>query len=125
MPNYFNPYMMPQMQQQAQSGLVSVRCEEEARNYPIAPGNSITFKNESAPYVYTKTMGLSPLDRPIFERFRLVKEDAQETQNEPIIPQADNEALTEIKADIEALGARIEALEKTKRTAKKEVVENE
>lgn len=74
---------MAQAQQQPQQiqngGLISVRNEMEARNYPIAPGNSITFKDENSPYVYTKTMGFSQLDRPTFEKFRLVKEDIAET----------------------------------------------
>lgn len=56
-------------------GFVSVTSEEEARRYPVAPGNSVTFKNENAPYVYTKTMGFSQLDRPLFEIYRLVKEE--------------------------------------------------
>ena len=43
-----------QMQQPAiqQSGFVLVPSEQEARNYPVAPGNSITFKDENAPYCY-------------------------------------------------------------------------
>lgn len=56
-------------------GLVSIPSEDDARKYPVAPGNSVTFKDENAPYVYTKTMGFSQLDRPLFEKFRLVKED--------------------------------------------------
>ena len=72
---YNNPYYnVPQYNQQ-QTGFISVRNIEEARNYPVAPGNSITFKDETAPYVYTKTMGFSQLERPTFERYKLVKED--------------------------------------------------
>ena len=65
----------PVQQQVQNGGFVTVRSEEEARNYPVAPGTSITFKNESAPYCYTKTMGFSQLEAPRFEKFRLVKED--------------------------------------------------
>lgn len=73
---YFNPYyqqQMPQIQQQMPqqvqqpqiqaTNFLTVPSEEIARNYPVAPGNSITFKNENAPYVYSKTMGFSQLDR--------------------------------------------------------------
>ena len=105
-PNYYNqpnPYYQ-QMQQQAiaqqqaqqqqnqqmqqpaiqQSGFVLVQSEQEARAYPVAPGNSITFKDESQPYCYVKTMGFNQLDRPTFERYRLVKEDApSETRESP------------------------------------------
>lgn len=65
-----------QANQQIQSGgFISVRCIEEAFNYPVAPGNSVTFKDENAPYVYTKTKGFSQLEEPVFEKYRLVKEE--------------------------------------------------
>lgn len=74
----------PNMNQQQYSiqngGFVCVSSEDEARRYPVAPGNSVTFKNENAPYVYTKTMGFSQLDRPLFEIFRLVKEEDTSNQ---------------------------------------------
>lgn len=76
-------YQQAQNAQQIQnSGFVSVPSETVARNYPVAPGNSVTFIDENAPYCYTKTMGFSQLDRPRFEKFRLVKEEetAQPTQ---------------------------------------------
>ena len=83
-----NPYMpmyqqyqqmLPQPQMQAPiqmngGNFVSVPNEMTARNYPIAPGNSVTFIDENSPYCYTKTMGLNQLDRPIFKRYRLVEE---------------------------------------------------
>lgn len=46
---YNNPYFQPQYQQPQQTGLVSVPNIEAARNYPVAPGNSVTFKDENAP----------------------------------------------------------------------------
>ena len=79
-----------QMQQPTiqQSGLVLIPSEQDARNYPVAPGNSITFKDENAPYCYVKTMGFNQLDRPTFERYRLVKEDSPVTaHNSPQIAQ--------------------------------------
>lgn len=71
--NFQQPYQQPQQIQN--SGFVSVRSIEEAFNWPVAPGNSITFKDENAPFVYTKTKGFSPLEQPTFERYRLVKEE--------------------------------------------------
>ena len=66
----------PQQIQQIQNGgFVSIRGEQEARSYPVAVGMSVTFKDETAPYIYTKTMGFSQLDTPRFEKFKLVKED--------------------------------------------------
>lgn len=113
--------MQNQLQQQNQptmtiqnGGFISVRSIEEAKNYPIAPGNSITFKDETVPYVYTKTMGFSQLDRPVFEVFKLVKEDTpepiqngQETiQNQ----QANNSQVYISKEQIEALQQEIVVL---------------
>ena len=76
------PYMTPQVNQYYQGtpqiqngGFIPVKSIEEAYNWAVAPGNSITFKDENAPYVYTKTKGFSPLEPAVFEKYRLVKED--------------------------------------------------
>lgn len=76
-PNYY-PQTMPQAQPtqvQQSNGFISVPSEDVARNYPVAPGNSISFKNENAPYVYTKTMGFSQFDQPIFKKYKLIEEE--------------------------------------------------
>lgn len=114
----FNPYMQQQMQQpqnqQIQNGgLVSVRSEDEARNYPVAPGNSVTFKNESAPFVYTKTMGFSQLDRPVFERFRLVKEDAENAPKTDEKKQEIDLSAYALKTDLAAILGEIDAIKAT------------
>lgn len=76
-------YQQPQQNTQIQNGgFVSVRNITEAQNYPVAPGNSVTFKNENQPYIYTKTLGFSQLDQPIFEVFKLVKEENDERTEE-------------------------------------------
>lgn len=131
----FNPYMQQQMQQpqnqQIQNGgLVSVRSEDEARNYPVAPGNSVTFKNESAPFVYTKTMGFSQLDRPVFERFRLVKEDAENAPKPDDKKQDIDMSVYALKTDLGAIIAEIDAIKATvdamqKKPAKKEKKDDE
>ena len=82
-PNYNQMYYQPQIQQTQQQqtpqiqngGFVFVKDINEARNYAVAPGNSVTFKIESQPYICTKTLGFSQLDQPIFEVFKLVKEN--------------------------------------------------
>lgn len=106
-----NQQTQPQIQN---GGFIQVHDENEARNYPIAPGNSVTFKDENAPYVYTKTMGFSQLDRPIFEKYRLVKEeDIQAAQNQPVnvqSPQAVNMIDYALKTDLTALQVEIDAL---------------
>ena len=109
-PGYYQT--QPQYNQQIQNGgFVSVRSIEEAFNWPVAPGNSITFKDENQPFVYTKTKGFSPLEQPIFERYRLVKvEEPQkpsETVTEPFDARAEVKHLwEEINAIKAAYGAR-------------------
>ena len=119
-PQGYQQPVQPQAQQQIQNGgIVSVRNRVEAQNYPVAPGNSVTFKDETAPYVYTKTMGYSQLDRPVFEIYRLVKEDnAAETAS------AENNVDLSgyvTKAEFAAILSRLEALEqeKNEKAAKK------
>ena len=81
----YNPYQnwqqMPQtqpMQQPVQNiGYIPVTNEDMARNYPVAPGNSLTFRNEDGNYIYVKSMGFSKYDKPIFEKYELVKESGQ------------------------------------------------
>ena len=120
---YQQQQAQPQMSQQSfatnqnqvqNGGFVPVRSEAEARAYPVAPGTSITFKNETAPYCYTKTMGFSQLDRPIFEKYRLVKEeDIQAAQNQPVNAansQQTNNIEYALKTDLAALQAEIDAL---------------
>ena len=112
-PQYFQPQQMqmPQTQapaQQTQTGFVSVRSEEEARNFPVAYGNSVTFKDENAPYIYTKTMGFSQLDRPIFDKYKLVKE---ETEIQIQTPKADPK-FGDLEAEIGRLWQAIDDLKR-------------
>lgn len=106
----YNPYQFQQQQTQ-QTGFVSIRSEQEARNYPIAPGSSVIFKNENEPYIYTKTMGFSQLDMPVFDKYRLVKEETQEQA-------------PDILSELAEIRSRLEALERPK-TRKKEVVDEQ
>lgn len=132
-PNFYQPY--PQQQPnlfqngagQQTNGFISVRNELEARNYPIAHGNSITFKDETAPYVYVKTMGFSQLDRPIFEKFKLVKEEVTEPQIQAETNSVDKNIIDNIQEQIKALWGEINALKEApkKTTKKKEVADNE
>lgn len=125
MPAYYNPYQYQQnyyqqpqqMVQQAtqpqiqNGGFISVRSEMEARNYPVAPGTSITFKDETAPFIYTKTMGFSQLDRPIFDKYRLEKEVTDE--QEQVQP---NNAVTSLQEEIQKLWGEVNALKHSNAT---------
>lgn len=126
-PNY-QQSQQPIQQQIQNGGFVSVHNENEARNYPIAPGNSVTFKDENAPYVYTKTQGFSQLDRPVFEKYRLVKEEEhqpqQVAQNAPTSAENTEQASNidyALKSDLRALWGEIEALKKQMPKSKEEI----
>ena len=107
------PQAQKQAQQIQQSGFIPVPSEEVARNYPVAPGNSVSFKNENAPYVYVKTMGHSPLDMPTFEKFRLVKEEnapqaPPEAQISQKVEKPIDLSIYALKSEFEALKAQYE-----------------
>lgn len=111
--NYYNnPYAyqaqaQPQMQIQ-NSGFVPVRNEQEARSYPVAPGNSVTFKDETVPYIYTKTMGFSQLDRPSFEKYKLIKEEVSEETSPTDVVQ-------KFETEIKKLWEEVNTLKKSKK----------
>ena len=128
---YQQLYQQPQFQQQMSaqpqiqnSGFIPVSSETDARNYPVAPGNSVTFKDEKLPYVYVKTMGFSQLDRPVFEKFRLVKEQemppeasesilrGSEAEANKIVDYVKQDEIKPILGDIRACQENITTLEK-------------
>ena len=128
----YNPmyYQQPQPQQHNQQiqngGFVSAPSMDYARSYPVAPGNSVTFKDENSPYIYVKTKGFSQLEEPIFKKFRLIEEsDTQpEESTTTVTEQAVNYADFAKQADVTALWSEIEMLKKqiTELTAKPEKV---
>lgn len=140
--NYYpyNPYTQPyqatsQQQQPPQQihngGYVSVRSEDEARMYPVAPGNSVTFINELAPFIYKKTMGFSQFDKPIFEVFEVIpkkpptSEDTDKTIKDiTYAEKSDIETLQAtietLKGDIDTLNSKISVFETKKTKTKKE-----
>lgn len=115
---YYQPqpqqYYQPQPQTQAQivnGGFISVPSETAARNYPIAHGTSLTFKDENAPYVYTKTMGFSQMDVPVFEKYRLIRE-TDLSQKSSLASDATTNRGENPKDEIEALQTQIESIRK-------------
>lgn len=126
----YQPYFQPIQQTTNNNGIITVRSKEEAYNYPIAPGNSLTFKNETEPYIYTKTLGFSQLDRPIFEVFRLERENnAVETPRtafeEPVAQFLTIDEGSALKGEIEALKRELNFLKEYIEDDKKEVIAND
>ena len=125
--NPYTPYGYPQYPQQPinpeppkqiQYSVVNAPSVDYARSYPVAPGNSISFKIENQPFLCTKSMGFSPLEKPVFETYRLVKEDDVE-----IVESKPEYAL---KDDIKGLEERISELENSvKPTRRKKEAEKE
>ena len=118
-PNYMQSFQAPQAstqpqpqaspQAQAQSAFISVKNIDEAMNWPIAPGCSLTFKDESAPYIYVKTSGLSQFEPPAFEKYRITKEED---------PKPDD-----LRAEFSGLEAQIEEVKDAYRLLKSELDE--
>lgn len=52
---------------QNQNAYFFVKEQSEAVNWPIAPGNFLVFKDQDNIHFYTKSLGYSPYDRPMFE----------------------------------------------------------
>lgn len=131
------PVQQPIQQNVQQGGFVRVQSENEARMYPVAPGNSVTFIDETAPYCYTKTMDMSQLDRPKFEKYRLVKEEdapvshqsgasASNGSTAQNVAYAQKSDLDAIWNELDALKAKLEqASKKTPVKVKKQEVDDD
>ena len=154
---YYQQPMMPQMQQPVQQpmvqaqpqqypaiqgGFVRVRNENEARTYFVAPGNSVTFIDDDSRYIFTKTVNMGQLDRPVFEKYRLVKEEDATAPDSPVEPPKQPQVdlsqyalktdvtafkgeLDAIRADIETFRGDLYGLAGKKRAVKKEVAADE
>lgn len=87
---YYNPYFSAPA-----PGIVPVQSEQDVARYPVAPGNSITFRIEGTPYIYTKTMGVSQFEQPVIEKYRLVKETVEPPKQEEYATKAELDELRE------------------------------
>lgn len=120
MQQYQQNMQMQQPQPQAQSNaIIHVPSEEVARRWDVAPNSSVTFIDDSKPYCYTKSMGMSMLEAPVFKRFKLVEEtepvpasDGQTVSDQQTpMPQVDLSAYM-TKAEFESYKAIIEDMQK-------------
>ena len=109
------------------SGLISIPSEADARNYPVGYGQSVSFRDENAPYLYTKTMGFSQLEPPKFEKYKLIKESAdspdkplENNQTEKLPTYAEKSDIEDVRAEIRSLKDEVAKLKEKKK--KKEVI---
>ena len=120
-----------------QNGFIRVKDEAEVDAYPIAPGNSVTFIHETEPFVFVKTLGFSQFDRPVKEKYRLVKETPEEpnkavfnSDKESVNPTdeyAKAADVAKLAMDVEALRVSVKTLNerKTRKVVTEEVVDDE
>lgn len=124
-PNYPQTYLQNLQQFQPQpnqtSGFIPVPNESVARSYPVAYGASVSFKDENAPYIYTKTMGFSQLETPKFEKFRLVKEESEMPQDTALTSAVDKMPNEESKDLYEAIRGDVDKLKKEIAKLKKDI----
>lgn len=115
---YLQNYQQQMQQQQSQQqplngGYVTVRNEDEARAYPVAPGASVTFFNETAPFCYKKSAGTSPLDPPTFEIYQITKvESAKDTKPIKDMPEQKTEQIDGILSELDVLKRQVSELQK-------------
>ena len=102
---YYQNYPLNQIQN---GGFVRVMNEEEARNYPVAPGYLVTFIDDSASYCYTKTAGFSQFDKPVFKKYRLIAENGSPQENIELPEYALKTDFEKLKAEFKKLKSKVE-----------------
>lgn len=102
------PIQQAPVQPQIQNGgYVNVQSEQEARDYLVAQGTSVTFINQPEKMMYEKIRGFSSMEAPTFKKYKIIELKDENTADgtEPI----SNIEYVE-KADFEALKKEVEAL---------------
>ena len=100
-------YGMPQYQQ-TQYFVYFVNSRDEAEKWPVGPGNVLIFRQIDGSFIYVKSLGFSPYDKPVFEVFPKAIEQAPAptpVQSEDYLKLAESnaEVLNDLKAQIEAI----------------------
>lgn len=92
-PQPINPYYQPYPNLQAQQrqeqlnqvfansyNYIFARDKAEAESWPIAPGNTLVFRDQNGNYFYSKSLGFGPNEKPTFITFK--REDFVEQSQE-------------------------------------------
>ena len=90
-------------------GFVQIRSEEEVKSWPTAPGNTVTFIDETRTHLYTKTATYNQLEAPIIVRYQVIREDEPIAPVSTATPQAPDYAL---KKDLDAVVGALEGCKK-------------
>ena len=84
---YNGPYTIPtttavpMQQTQTQNTFAWIQGEEAARNYPVAPGNTIVLIEADKPIMYMKSADLSGRPQPMQIRYLVSKEEYEKLRN--------------------------------------------
>ena len=93
------PYTPVQPIQQSQNTFAWIQGEDSARNYPVAPGNTVVLIDSDKPIMYMKTADLSGRPQPLQVRYLVSKDDYEKIQNGSNNLKSESEYLT--KAEFE------------------------
>lgn len=117
------PQMPSQQTPQIQSGgFIPIQHESMVDTYPVEMGKCVTFKVVGKPIVIEKTI-FSQFEPPMINRYRLVKEEAEEEVKDAT---PENIALDSLKGEIKAIWNEIANLKEPRRPVpkKKEVADD-
>ena len=111
MQNYQQPIQQAQQPAQIQDGgVVCVKDETAARNYPIAPGVSMTLIDEPRQHLFIKTMGFNQLEKPVFKKFQLIPENENNGDLSGVSPETVKDTSEDLKPQIELLQSEIDGI---------------
>ena len=99
-----------------------VHSDVEVLNSPVAPGNTVYFKHETEPFIYTKSMGMSQFEVPKTKKYKLEEVEMDSNvvttptvqNDEPIKPQPKYLLESDIKPILDELSQCKEELKNLK-----------
>lgn len=104
-----NQSVQQNQQLQVQNGgVVNVQNEQEARDYLVANGTSVTFIDTQNKKIYIKTKGFSNFDVPTFEKYKLIKDEEEPEINKSVnIEYANKEDIKTLQTEVEEIQTKI------------------
>lgn len=78
---YYQPIQQQQQIQQPSTNVIWIENEQAARNYPVAPGNTVMLMDNDNPVAYKKSADLSGRALPL-EIYDLVKREPKDAPKE-------------------------------------------
>lgn len=111
--SYPPPIQSPIPVQQAQTTtFINVPSEDVAFRWNVSPNNSVNFINENQGFLYKKSVGMSILEPPVFEVYRIEKvgDNAPPQTQEVVAPPDMSEYMT--KSEFESYKEIIDNMQK-------------